>query len=37
MNDIVLGNEVQHDLFDGVGYELEETQASLITINDKPV
>jgi len=34
MNDIVLGNEVQHDLFDGVGYELEETQASLITLNN---
>jgi hypothetical protein len=34
MNDIVLGNEVQHDLFEGVGYELQETQASLITNNN---
>lgn len=33
MNDIVLGNEVQDNLFDGVGYELEETQASIVTNN----
>lgn len=37
MNNVLLGKEIQHNLFDGLGYELEESQASLITNNERPV